>query len=295
MTLDPEFFTVDPLVESCPNCVKCGGRGYIMKDGDPFTQIECNNLFLRRVGLKLGVEIATAATLADSPLYVWGGKDKTQSNLFLKGDWVDLLPHLKCALLRKFYSCGVEAFSFRVVTDERLKNVYLSNEAYTAKQRKKRDEGEVYNSLSDLIGNSHNLIIIRLGFLGYKNVAMPGILKETLMMRQAQGVPTWVVEDPDSLFVPGHFSWSLDVSDYLTRYYETLDFTSAVRTPRSGLPEEEDEGLGLDTPETKVAPEPKPRVKAQAPVVVEGVADFSSDLALGTGYVKKNYKKGGRG
>lgn len=293
MNVDPEFFRVDPLVEPCPNCVKCGGRGYVMKDGDPFTQVECNNLFLRRVGMKLGVEIATAAPLEESPLYMWGGKakDKTQSNLFLKGDWVDLLPHIKCALLRKFYSCGVEAFSFRVVTDERLKNVYLSNEAYTAKQRKKRDEGEVYNSLSDLIGNSHNLIIIRLGFLGYKNVAMPGILKETLMMRQAQGVPTWLVEDPDSPFVPGHFSWSLDVSDYITRYYETLDFTSAVRTPKSDLPEE-DEGLGLDPLETEVAPEP--RVKAQAPVVeVEGVADFSSDLALGTGYVKKkNYKKG---
>lgn len=290
----------------CPNCPKCGGSGFTMKDD--MTQAECENLFWRRVGAKLGAEIATAPPLAETPLFVPAAEppvDKTQRNVFLKGWWGDLLPHFKTTFIRKYHAVGrVEGFYFRIVTDERLKNVYLSNEAYAMKQRKKRDEGETFNSLSDLVGNFYHLVIIRLGFLGYKNVAMPGILKETLLLRQALNLPTWLVEEPESPFGPGHFSWSMDVDDYVKRRFEILDLTKTregveleYRGVEGASPIRSEPGMSLDE-DAPAAPAPKPATVRTPKSNFEAPAtDFDHDPIL-TGSGNKGafkYKKGGKG
>lgn len=233
-------------------CAICHGTGFFLKEE---TQKECICTLIKVIALKLGPEIGMAPNIK-SPLFLPGEPgeepvvDRTKTNLFLKGWWSDLLPHFKWALVCKLGTVGPRSYFFHIVTDERLKSVWLDKEAYSSRAKKKREEVPTYNSLSDLIGNSYNLVIIRLGFLGYKNIAMAGILKEALMIRQALMLPTWIVEEPDSIFGPGHFSFNEEVGDYILQRFEILNFTKDREvevTPRGvegSTPV--DEGMAVD-------------------------------------------------
>jgi len=150
--------------------------------------------------------------------------DKTKSNVFLKGWWSDILPHLKWTFIFKFNEYDLNYY-FRTVTDERLLTVWLGKEAYTSKQRKKREDEESYNSLGDLVGSKQHLVLIRLGELGHPNRAMAGVIKEACMMRQANGLATWLVESPDKLFQEGNNSYSRDLFDFIAQQFETIDLT----------------------------------------------------------------------
>src|SRR5690606_6881956 len=114
--------------------------------------------------------------VTDSPLLSLGEEkvDRTGDNLVLVGcKWVNLLPHLKWAL-------GVKGigFRYRIVTDLDIKTVFVGSESYAQRSRSRRDDMATYNSLGDFVGSDYQLAIIRLGFLGHKNIAGAGSLKE---------------------------------------------------------------------------------------------------------------------
>lgn len=286
----------------CPDCKECKGLGYTLGGTDGTTQKECRNVYYRRLGARLGVEIATAALLTESPLYVPSAEpgqptaDLTRKNLYLKGWWSDLTSHFKWALICKFGDVGLEAFRFHIVTDERLKEVWLSKEAYTSKSRKSREESATFNNLSELIGDSYSLVIIRLGFLGHKNVAMPGILKEALMIRQAATLPTWIVEEPESPFGPGHLTYSPEVMDYINQRFEVVNLTKD-RPERSiylrgveGAKPRVEADTGMDVDDQEVDDTPLRRVVASPPASFEG-----DPLLGGGGSGKKRYSPKKRG
>jgi len=289
-------------------CARCQGTGFFLR-WDPETktqrQKECICTLIKVVGQKLGPELASAPTI-HSPLFVNGKNpgevlvDRTTSNLFLKGWWSDLLPHIKWPLLCKMDTEDPRKYFFHIVTDERLKSVWFDKEAYSARAKKKREDVPTFNSLSDLIGASYNLVLIRLGFLGYKNAAMPGILKEALMIRQALQLPTWLIEEPDSIFGPGHFSYSIEVGDYIAQRFEIFNFTTdrgSDFTPRGvegAASAVSDEGMAVDEesespkpaarPAKPRPPPPMPEERFQAPTY-----DPSRDSMLSGGSkFKKN-------
>lgn len=257
-------------------CPRCQGKGTLPTDDD-MTVRQCICAYSRTLKAHLGSEIALAP-LIQSPLYQPGAPgeppkvDRTTENLFLKGFWSDLLSHLKWGL-----GCKGPFFRFRVVTDERLKVVYLGAESYAARAKGRRDEVQTYNSLADLVGPDVDLLILRLGFLGHKNVAMAGILKEALMIREAACKPTWLVEVPTSPFGPGHYSYSDEVGDYILNTFEVVDLTpsnAARHNQRQHgfeiplpLPADdaEDIGLGLEPVQPAVASRLLPRPKAPVP------------------------------
>jgi len=228
-------------------CSKCGGTGRI--EIDDLTVRQCLCAFARAMKEHLGAEIALAKSLQTSPLFVAGDPepsvDRTKDNLFLKGYWQDLLPHFKSALVGK----GL-FFSFTVVKDEKLKTVYVGDESYKARSKNKRDDIQTHNSLGDIVGPEIDLAIIRLGFLGHPNRAMPGIIKETIMLRDAPSKATWLIEDPDQgYFGPGHLSYSEELAEYIDAHFEVVDLTNKSRTP---LPPERVvsvvEDVGMDAP-----------------------------------------------
>lgn len=210
-----------------PDCKVCKGEGLIQVD-DLNTRM-CLCAYALAMGGHLGPEIAQAPILDSSPLYVRGDAkgeppkiDRTTENVFLKGAWNEMLPHLKYVLSLK----GLD-FRHKITTDEKLKTVYVGDESYKARSRTKRDDIETYNSLADFVNDSH-LLIIRLGFLGYKNIAMPGILKESLMHREVLRKPTWLVEDPEKPFVDSH-TYSYEVAAYIEgRFKINLDLSGSV-------------------------------------------------------------------
>jgi hypothetical protein len=288
----------------CPNC---GGDGQIQSE-DGYSFSECKCAFLRRLRNWLGKEIATARTITESPLYAPGATlndkpllDRTVENLHIRGIWPDILSHLRWALACKGFDTSM-VWRFKVVTDERLRSVWVGSEDYRNRSRKKRDEMETYNSLSDYIGPDVDLVIIRLGYLGYKNIAMPGILKEALMIRGTALKPTWVVEEMGHPFADGHFSWSTDVEDYIQKNFQRIDLdpgdflTEVKRVASESLPDDPDlpnapalrtepetfEGTG-DAEEATPAPEETP----------EMTTNFDLDSVIGDGGSK--YKKTRRG
>ena len=226
-----------------PVCTLCQGVGVLPVEGDDASVQQCICTYSRALKAHLGAEIAVAPLIKKSPLFMAGGageppkKDRTGENLFIKGYWKDLLPHLKWSL-----GCKGPDFRFRLLTDEKLKIIYLGAESYATKAKSRRDEVVTYNSLNDLVGPDIDLVIIRLGFLGYKNIAMPGILKEALMIREFACKPTWIIEVPTSIFGYGHFSYSEDVWDYISANYTTVDL---VR-PESASTQDTPHGIAID-------------------------------------------------
>ena len=234
--------------------------------------LQCICSYAKTLKAYLGPEIASADNITRSPLYALGEKggapkiDRSTENLFLKAYWSDLLPHLKWTL-----ACKGPMFRYRVVTDEKIKTVFLGNESYRGRAKDVRDDIVTYNSIGDLVGPDLDLVILRLGFLGYKNVAMPGILKEALMLRESAMKPTWIVEVPSSLFGYGHFSYNEDVGSYIERTFQVVNLVCA--RSETGAPHgvagaedmEEEVGLGPHTPDHMPQQRIQPIPRVQAP------------------------------
>jgi hypothetical protein len=188
-------------------------------------------LCLRRNKLRdfLGPELATAPFISEtsSPLYAFDSKnvdkpaslDRTTENLFIKSRWSVLPSHFQLAIGHRYLLDP--SFRFRIETDEHLLNVYLGNEHTKWKASKVRDDAKGLNSLKDVVENL-DLLIVRLGLIGYKNVAAPGVLKQSLMMREFALKPTWVVQDPSN---ENPISWNEEVRAYLAEHFDVVDFT----------------------------------------------------------------------
>ncbi len=265
-----------------PLCLKCGGTGKIQVDDLTVTQCIC--AFARAMKEHLGSEIALAPNIRDSLLFIAARPepkvDRTKDNLFLKGYWVDLLPHIKAALVGR----GL-FFRFKVVTDEKLKTVWLGNESYTSRAKGKRDEIETNNSLTDLVGPDIDLVIVRLCTLGHPNRAMPGIIKETIMLRDTSTKATWLVEDPDKgYFGPGSFSYSEELAEYVDRHFEVVDITDKKRTPIREPVETVIEDVSVD------APMPVRKSYAEKSRFETKIEDGFGALGGGGGYKKAPWK-----
>lgn len=282
-----------------PVCPTCGGAGYLYNE-ETFTRTPCNCKVAEYMIKHLGPEIAKAQTIIQSPLYEFGAAegeppkvDRTRENLHVKAAWTDLLPHLKLCLWTK----GL-FFDFRIVTDEKIKTVYVGAESYTARAKSKRDDMVTYNSLNDLLGKEYPFVIIRLGFLGHKNVAAPGAVKEALMIRDAAQKPTWIIEEPNSPFGPGNFTYSDDLAEYIDRNFKSVSLGKTEGRhfePRGYAGAEEVVG-GVED----VSPEAPVVRPARHPVAPpRSVIDTDEDLAALEGSGKPKWKsksrKGGGG
>lgn len=197
-------------------CVVCHGTGNVVEH-DGLRAVECVCVYRRRKREFLGEEIFDAAKIQESPL-IERTRDRrglvadlTCQNLWVTAEWAELLPHLRFALGIKWHLSheSGEEFRFRLLTDEQLRLGYL--EARTA-------DGE--ENLPALLSGRFNLVVLRLGFLGWKNSAMPGILLSALMhRREIAKAPLWIVDTPTEQFSKGHLSWSEDAVAYVTKYF----------------------------------------------------------------------------
>ena len=229
-----ELHWPDPNYLYCPgdaNCSICKGEGMVRLPGGQDSK-QCICAFTKNLRRRLGDELATCRpVLHTSPLYEASPKggepvvDLTSTNLFIKCRWRYFKPHFRLAAMNLLERSSF-IWNWQFVTDERIKSVFVGNEAYVSKSRKKREDSSTFNGLSDLLGQDYNLIVIRLGFLGYANRAMAGALKEALLIRESLGKTTWVLEEPNSIFGPGHFSWSAEVAEYISARYKILDLVS---------------------------------------------------------------------
>jgi hypothetical protein len=126
---------------------------------------------------------------------------------------------------------------------------------------------------------------------------MPGVLKEALMVREAAQMPTWIVEEPSSIFGPGHFAYSEDTAMYIERLFTIVNLVDESRTPdepRGIEASEPVEDVGMEAPTPQVVRTSKPRF--DAPKI--DVDELLGAAEEGTSYKKKSSswkRKGGGG
>lgn len=236
------------------SCDRCGLTPYDgCKDGEisvnDITVRRCPNICVRdavdSIHRRLGSEIASAANILESPFYrprkdesTTSEVDCTTKNVRIRGTtWSEFLPHLKLVLV-----CH-PTLTFKVVDDGRLRDVFVGGEAYRSTAVSKRDQRETHNVIRELVGQEFGLVILRLGHLGWKNVAASGVLEEALKIRETDNQPTWVFESCDPAYVWKH-SHSTEVESYIESRYEEVHLTSELGVEvASG-------DIGLDSPET---------------------------------------------
>jgi hypothetical protein len=165
--------------------------------------------------MRLGPALRNYHQRVESPL-VTPDLSLTREDTLYVGSWETVAPHLALVLGLRIWFAVPSVYSIRVVTDEELRT------AYFAKTDKYDDGLEL--DLRDLVGAWHDMVVIRLGFLGFKNQAMPGILYEVLRLRQAANLPTWLVEDPLEPFRKGHLTFDERVGAYVTKHFRRVVF-----------------------------------------------------------------------
>jgi hypothetical protein len=107
----------------------------------------------------------------------------------------------------------------RVVSEHDLKDVYVG--ARSKSQRSTDYEGEILNSLEDIMGPP-DLVVVKLGTLTNNNRAAQGFLEQALGLRLDYDKPTWAFSDVSSPFQRGKVTWSESVDDILNTSCERM-------------------------------------------------------------------------
>lgn len=259
-------------------CPICKGTGWI-PSSRPFTDKRCRCKLVEATKRHLGLEIASAKTIPETPLFVIKDgvvvDDLTKKNVYIESSWEYLLPHLKRVLSKK----GIE-FHFRVVNDELVKSVYLKERS--AKNRLSAgNTGEVYNSLDDLVGETVDLLIVRFGFINWKKSEAPaGIMQECINIRHFKSLITWIVSEPNSDYA---FERSLSYSSSLQAHFDRA-FTKITFEE-----EAEDRAASMDNHESTVVkvPDPMPRPQVTGTETLVGPGDGEERKPKFKNYSKK--------
>jgi hypothetical protein len=243
---------------------------------------------------KLGVYWG-AQKIPETPLYQPGPEgipvvDRTGEWLFLRGTKNDLAAHLRRALGGKLLDTDGN-FNLRITTDEEVKRVFVGAESYEKRSKKDRDDRTTMNSLKDLIGG-YDLVVIFMGFLGYKNVAVAGGLKEALLLRSAEAKPTWLMDDCATPLREGYPAYSDDLWYYIDQHFEFVDLPSV--TEPEEVRENADGTADVDLNDPPDIPAPRRAPPIADPVEDDSVAGvFSGKSSKGFSGKKKPAKSSG--
>ncbi len=266
---------------------------------DDYTSAECPNMRVRRqaelIRSHLSPDLATVKPVKESPLYVPKAADYTGKNLLIQGiPWSAFRGHLKYIVMWKVLTG--QSFTYKVVDDQRHKEVFLGSEAYKSRPASVREQRETNNAIDDLVAETYDLVIIRLGILGHKNVAAANVLREALMLRtERYNKPTWLFlsSDPE---IRWQHSRDDAVDSYVQARFTAVELESDSKNELYG-----DTGIITDGEEGAPEPEEKtflpesvpfdePEVEFQPPPAIISTGD---DFGLGDQYSanKSKFKK----
>lgn len=198
-------------------CVECGGSGFRSSE-DGTTSLECERCVRAWFDRKL-VDSGLGDLAEVEPVFAPQFIHSVQSNLWITASWRDLLPLLKGTVYAQWRATRA--------TDKRLAfSVASDNDVLTAKFAGSDKYNKHPEDVPDLI--SPRLLVLRLGFLGYKNDAGAGYTLALLMDRRKRRRATWVTDTPAHPFVgPSeddpkkkvkHLTWSPELETFLADY-----------------------------------------------------------------------------
>lgn len=223
-------------------CPICNDLGWVKSD-KPFTDKRCackvREALRERLAAVAGHEILRATVIKETPLLELTpeGKittDLTKENLFVETSWKGFLPHLRRVLWLKGLT-----FHCRVVDDAMIKDVYLSHK--NAKSRTSAGiDGDIYNSMDDLVGETVDLVVVRFGCLTHAkegSTAAGNIIMECFNLRRFRDLPTWAISDPndDTFNFQQSKSYSANLQVYFDKAFKKIAFETARDDVTSGM------------------------------------------------------------
>jgi len=214
--------------KKCPLCgassknMHCDGSGGTSKQAPDGTwkAAMCPNMFIKRFYDQLDPSLKKAKIIRKR-LKVC---DYLDENLFIRSaSWSKLAPLVKLALI---YSPKPLEHTHRVTSDREITGIKLG----------KRDMSRDTVALTALAGDGDQfhfrdlddflrhpkLLILRLGDLGYKNIACPGWVYESVNLRLIEGNPTWIVESPEVQWTSLHLAYSDALDSLLTESFKEV-------------------------------------------------------------------------
>jgi len=226
--------------EKCKTCgctpvEGCGGKGFI-RTGENHCKA-CPHLYVKRLRTHLGPLLTKVEHVKGSPLLTPPDLDRTGDNLLIQiKSWEGLLPHLKWAL-----ACKGVGFSFRIITDQDIRDVFVGSRKYKSLPENVREKATTYNSIVDLV-EGPDLLIIQLGILRYKNRAASSVFYESLRIREREYKPTWIIEC-DGTELATSKVYDPTVGEHVEEVYEALEIETDVESDDGDISFEDDEDI----------------------------------------------------
>lgn len=232
MTDDINF----PGMKDCPHC---GGTGVIavpreesfgpQKIVHPPTYRRCKCMLHKDIlaNAERGMTgLTRAAKVKSSPLM-----EKFDKDLWVTAPKTWFLAHLRHVAIRR-----PPSWYFKVVSDAELMTAWLASVAVEGRDILDPDAQTLtitHLRLEDLV-IPPELLVIRLGVKAARNAATPEVLLEALHLREHEGKPTWVWDQPGPGFelADGHISHSVQVEDYLDTWeHHRVEGKATPETP----------------------------------------------------------------
>lgn len=208
--------TPSKATEEAPVCKTCHGNGFIpARDGSSGVEF-CPHVIRDMAKMDLGEEIYGALDGKHTDLF-----GCTRDDMIIYASWGDALPQIANVFFTMWRDMGMHVRT-KIVTDKDILRANFSD----VNKYPSDGEGETKRRVTDepvhkLISEEYVLLVIRLGFLGRANSAMPGYLYEALRYRESKGVRTWIISDPKRPFDKTHFAWDQQVDEYIGERYAT--------------------------------------------------------------------------
>lgn len=201
-----------------PNCEECGGTGMVeveLKDPHPprFERCRC----ALHGDVRQNCERSLRGLWSEPPVQSSPLLNKEGNSLWITADQT-FLAHLRHVVIRM-----PTTWRCKVVTDADLTTSWLASiaiqgqEIFDADARKASTR---YLTLADL-ALPPDLLVIRMGVKVTRNQAAPETLAEALRLREHEGKPTWVWDQPSHPLNSGHLFWSDQVGSTL-RFWKRL-------------------------------------------------------------------------
>jgi hypothetical protein len=207
-------------LNSMANCDKCGSTGVIEREGKTY---ECQCALLRRLAASMPSFIRS--TIVSKEHVVHPITDNIRNSYLIDAAWSDARAIIKVAMYKN------PNIHFRITSDREIRDVGVGS---TSRQARGEDAVVVFNSLQDLM-ESPQVVIIRLGELGYKNKAAPGLLEEALSIRTDRGLSTWILNNKNRPFGPASYAYSETVWDLIITSFRRIDVPRIACPPISTL------------------------------------------------------------
>jgi len=213
-----------------PNCPLCLGRGVVdvedgeMVEGEGFNYLrgpsvrvcECVRKRDLLKNVNRGWKNLLRAGKLSSPSPLLG---LTDTSVWVTADRNLFRAHVRHVALRQG-----PLWNFHVKSDMDLMTAWLGSVALKRKEifdadvaREAASESLKFHALVDLV-LPPELLILQLGVKAARNEAMPEVFQEAILARDYEGKPTWVWDQPNNQFAPGHFCYSMGAHDALDSF-----------------------------------------------------------------------------